>query len=94
MTQLAAQFLKEKKTCVEIALSMPDAIADIDETSDSIVPSLYVGQFARLLDLGDTSVMQLYVFKNIYQPFLLFHLEVAFSTHFLRLCFYLNSQSG
>ncbi|XP_071712167.1 uncharacterized protein [Rutidosis leptorrhynchoides] len=57
--QVAAQFLKEKMTCVEIALSMPDAIADIDDTSDSIVPSLYVGQFARLLDLGDTSVMQL-----------------------------------
>nr|XP_043615087.1 trafficking protein particle complex subunit 11 [Erigeron canadensis] len=57
--QLAAQFLKEKKICVENALSMTDAIADTDETSDSIVPSLYVGQFARLLDLGGTSVMQL-----------------------------------
>lgn len=56
--QLAAQYLKEKKICVEIALSMPDAVADTNENSDSIVPSLYVGQFARLLDLGDTSVMQ------------------------------------
>lgn len=60
MTQFAAQLLKEKMTCVQIALSAPDAIAETDESPDSIVPSLYVGQFGRLLDLGDTSVMQLY----------------------------------
>ncbi|GJX87301.1 trafficking protein particle complex subunit 11 isoform X2 [Tanacetum coccineum] len=57
--QFAAQLLKEKMTCVQIALSAPDAITETDESPDSIVPSLYVGQFARLLDLGDTSVMQL-----------------------------------
>ncbi|KAL4572642.1 hypothetical protein LXL04_019423 [Taraxacum kok-saghyz] len=57
--QLAAQYLKEKKTCVEITLSMPDSIPESDDTSDSIVPSVYIGQFVRLLDLGDTSVMQL-----------------------------------
>ncbi|KAI3515077.1 hypothetical protein L1887_13827 [Cichorium endivia] len=57
--QLAAQYLKEKKTCVEIALSIPDSIPETDDNSDSIVPSLYIGQFVRLLDLGDTSVMQL-----------------------------------
>ncbi|KAL8251541.1 hypothetical protein R6Q59_035234 [Mikania micrantha] len=55
--QLAAQFLKEKKTCVEFAVSVTPI--DTDESCDSIVPSLYVGQFARLLDLGETSVMQL-----------------------------------
>ncbi|KAD4586446.1 hypothetical protein E3N88_24047 [Mikania micrantha] len=57
MKQLAAQFLKEKKTCVEFAVSVTPI--DTDESCDSIVPSLYVGQFARLLDLGETSVMQL-----------------------------------
>ncbi|XP_023763383.1 uncharacterized protein LOC111911869 isoform X1 [Lactuca sativa] len=57
--QLAAQYLKEKKTCVEVALSMPDSIPETDDSSDSIVPSLYIGQYVRLLDLGDTSVMQL-----------------------------------
>ncbi|KVH92142.1 protein of unknown function DUF1683, C-terminal [Cynara cardunculus var. scolymus] len=56
---LAAQFLKEKKTSIEIALSMSEASSETDETSDSVVPSLYVGQFVRLLELGDTSVMQL-----------------------------------
>ncbi|KAF5791128.1 putative trafficking protein particle complex subunit 11 [Helianthus annuus] len=55
--QLAAQFLKEKKKCVESAVST--APTETDESCDSIVPSLYVGQFARLLDLGETSVMQL-----------------------------------
>ncbi|KAK1432478.1 hypothetical protein QVD17_09375 [Tagetes erecta] len=55
--QLAAQYLKEKKSCVEIAVSMMPA--ETDESCDSIVPSLYVGQYARLLDLGETSVMQL-----------------------------------
>lgn len=67
MTQLAAQYLKEKKTCVEVALSMPDSIPETDDSSDSIVPSLYIGQYVRLLDLGDTSVMQLYVFINTYK---------------------------
>ncbi|KAI3668917.1 hypothetical protein L6452_40134 [Arctium lappa] len=57
--QFAAQFLKEKKTSIEIALSMSDASSETDDTSDSVVPSLYVGQFVRLLELGDTSVMQL-----------------------------------
>ncbi|XP_076926004.1 uncharacterized protein LOC143589023 [Bidens hawaiensis] len=55
--QLAAQFLREKKKCVGTAVSMMPA--ETDDSSDSIVPSLYVGQFARLLDLGETSVMQL-----------------------------------
>lgn len=64
MTQLAAQYLKEKKSCVEIAVSMMPA--ETDESCDSIVPSLYVGQYARLLDLGETSVMQLYVTKTIF----------------------------
>ncbi|KAM0034067.1 putative trafficking protein particle complex subunit 11 [Helianthus debilis subsp. tardiflorus] len=55
--QLAAQFLKEMKKCVESAVSTTPT--ETDDSCDSIVPSLYVGQFARLLDLGETSVMQL-----------------------------------
>lgn len=54
--QLAAHFLKEKRTSLELAVSMSD---DVDRIAESVVPANYVGQFARLLEQGDAFAMQL-----------------------------------
>ncbi|XP_054821868.1 uncharacterized protein LOC129320434 isoform X1 [Prosopis cineraria] len=51
--QLAAQYLSEKRSALELAVSMSEASSEIDSTSESVVPSVYVGQFARLLEHGD-----------------------------------------
>ncbi|KAI8541025.1 hypothetical protein RHMOL_Rhmol08G0030600 [Rhododendron molle] len=56
--QLAAQYLKEKRSCLELTLSMSETATDIDSNAESVAPSVYVGQFARLLEQGDTYVMQ------------------------------------
>ncbi|KAK7846233.1 trafficking protein particle complex subunit 11 [Quercus suber] len=56
--QLAAQYLEEKRSSFEIALSMSETANEIDNSAESVVPSTYVGQFARLLEQGDTFVMQ------------------------------------
>ncbi|XP_050227586.1 uncharacterized protein LOC126677146 isoform X2 [Mercurialis annua] len=56
--QLAGQYLKEKKTSFELALAMLQTNDEIDSNSESVVPSIYVGQFARLLEQGDTFSMQ------------------------------------
>ncbi|XP_052196594.1 uncharacterized protein LOC127803957 [Diospyros lotus] len=56
--QLAAQYLKEKRSCLEVALSMSTTTNDVDGNGESVVPSVYVGQFARLLEEADTYVMQ------------------------------------
>ncbi|KAI4327874.1 hypothetical protein L6164_020285 [Bauhinia variegata] len=49
--QLAAHYLSEKRSALELVLSMSD---EIDSNAESVVPSAYVGQFARLLEQGDT----------------------------------------
>ncbi|KAA8532099.1 hypothetical protein F0562_006759 [Nyssa sinensis] len=54
--QLAAHYLKEKKSSLELALSMSEA--EIDGMAESVVPAVYVGQFARLLEQGNTFSMQ------------------------------------
>ncbi|KAK4284521.1 hypothetical protein QN277_001342 [Acacia crassicarpa] len=51
--QLAAQYLREKRSALELAVSMSEASNEIDSTSESVVPSVYVGQFSRLLEQGD-----------------------------------------
>ncbi|MED6194047.1 hypothetical protein PIB30_024814 [Stylosanthes scabra] len=50
--QLAAHYLSEKRSALELVISTTETSSDTD-TVDSVVPSTYVGQFARLLELGD-----------------------------------------
>uniref|UniRef100_A0A5B7A4W4 Putative trafficking protein particle complex subunit 11 n=1 Tax=Davidia involucrata TaxID=16924 RepID=A0A5B7A4W4_DAVIN len=56
--QLAAHYLKEKRSSLELALSMSEAANEIDSMAESVIPSVYVGQFARLLEQGDAFAMQ------------------------------------
>ncbi|KAK4791665.1 hypothetical protein SAY86_032078 [Trapa natans] len=56
--QLAATYLKKKQSSLEISLSMTDNSSEVDSSIDSVVPSTYVGQFARLLEQGDELSMQ------------------------------------
>ncbi|GAA0156773.1 hypothetical protein LIER_14182 [Lithospermum erythrorhizon] len=56
--QLAAQYLKEKSSCLEFALSMSEHNAEIDGSSESVAASAYIGQFARLLEHQDKLIMQ------------------------------------
>ncbi|KAL9245710.1 hypothetical protein vseg_019330 [Gypsophila vaccaria] len=48
--QLAAQYLIEKRSCLEVALSMWEVFNESEAAADSVIPSGYVGQFARLLE--------------------------------------------
>ncbi|PQQ15271.1 trafficking protein particle complex subunit 11 [Prunus yedoensis var. nudiflora] len=54
--QLAAHYLKEKRSSLEFAVSMSEG--EIDCSAESVVPSSYLGQFARLIEQGDAFVMQ------------------------------------
>ncbi|KAL6519640.1 hypothetical protein OROHE_017330 [Orobanche hederae] len=56
--QLAASYLKEKIICLEFALSMSEDVGPTDRSADSVVASVYHGQFARLLEREDTDMMQ------------------------------------
>ncbi|KAL8546718.1 hypothetical protein ACS0TY_006444 [Phlomoides rotata] len=56
--QLAASYLKEKNICLEFALSISEAVDPIDGSAESVVASLYVGQFSRLLEHGGAYIMQ------------------------------------
>jgi hypothetical protein len=51
--QLAAHYLKDKKSALELLLSMSEIAQEIDSSSASITPSVYVGQFAQLLEKGE-----------------------------------------
>ncbi|KAL5063542.1 hypothetical protein RYX36_025279 [Vicia faba] len=51
--QLAAHYLSEKRSALELAISMSEIPNEVDIGADSVVPSAYVGQFARLLEEGD-----------------------------------------
>ncbi|XP_061351446.1 uncharacterized protein LOC133296470 [Gastrolobium bilobum] len=51
--QLAAHYLSEKRSTLELAISMSETFNAIDSGADSVVPSVYAGQFARLLEQGD-----------------------------------------
>ncbi|CAI9110430.1 OLC1v1010446C1 [Oldenlandia corymbosa var. corymbosa] len=55
--QAAAQYLKEKSSCLELALSLSEH-ADETDDNDQSVSSVYVGQFVRLVELGEAVVMQ------------------------------------
>ncbi|GLT26933.1 hypothetical protein SLA2020_019710 [Shorea laevis] len=56
--QSAARYLKEKRGTLELALSIFETWNEIDNSVESVVPSIYVGQFARLLEQGDDLAMQ------------------------------------
>ncbi|QCD82178.1 trafficking protein particle complex subunit 11 [Vigna unguiculata] len=51
--QLAAHYLSEKRSALELAISMSETSNENDSVVESVVPSVYVGQFARLLEHGD-----------------------------------------
>ncbi|OVA00686.1 protein of unknown function DUF1683 [Macleaya cordata] len=61
--QLAAHYLREKRCCLELALSVSETAVvstgkEIRSSSESVILSAYVGQFARLLEQGDALAMQ------------------------------------
>ncbi|OMO77679.1 Tetratricopeptide-like helical [Corchorus olitorius] len=57
--QSAAQYLKEKRSALEFAVSISESFNENDDGSaESVVPSIYVGQFARLLEQGDDLATQ------------------------------------
>ncbi|KAL6506589.1 hypothetical protein OROGR_024770 [Orobanche gracilis] len=49
---------RKKKLCLEFALSMSEDVGPTDRSADSVVGSVYHGQFARLLEREDTDMMQ------------------------------------
>jgi trafficking protein particle complex subunit 11 len=52
--QLAANYLREKRCCLEqSSLSEMDLPTKITEAPDSVIPSIYIGQSARLVEEGD-----------------------------------------
>lgn len=57
MKQLAASYLKEKNISLEFALSMSEDVGPVDGSAESVVASVYLGQFSRLLEREDTYIM-------------------------------------
>ncbi|KAF7809547.1 Trafficking protein particle complex subunit 11 [Senna tora] len=51
--QLAAHNLSEKRSALELTVSMSETYDAVDSNAQSVVPSVYVGQFARLIEQGD-----------------------------------------
>lgn len=51
--QLAAHYMSEKRSALELAISMSETPNEVNSGADSVVPSAYIGQFARLLEEGD-----------------------------------------
>ncbi|MBA0579295.1 hypothetical protein E1A91_D07G201600v1 [Gossypium mustelinum] len=57
--QSAAKYLKEKRSALELTVSNSETFSENDDGSaESVVPSVYIGQFARLIEQGDDSAMQ------------------------------------
>ncbi|KAB2074974.1 hypothetical protein ES319_A07G187400v1 [Gossypium barbadense] len=57
--QSAAKYLKEKRSALELTVSNSETFSENDDGSaESVVPSIYIGQFARLLEQGDDPAMQ------------------------------------
>ncbi|XVF59909.1 hypothetical protein PTKIN_Ptkin07bG0313500 [Pterospermum kingtungense] len=57
--QSAAQYLKEKRSALELEVSISETFNENDDgNAESVVPSIYVGQFSRLLEQGDDLAMQ------------------------------------
>ena len=58
LKQVAAHYLEEKRSAFEIAVSMSETFNETDSSVESVAPSTYVGQFARLIEQEDALVMQ------------------------------------
>ncbi|XP_022926701.1 trafficking protein particle complex subunit 11 isoform X1 [Cucurbita moschata] len=56
--QLAANYLKEKRSSFELISSMYINADELEKTTESLVPSVYVGQYCRLLEQVDVTLMQ------------------------------------
>lgn len=57
--QLASHYLKEKRSCLELAISMSELFSQGENAGESVVASGYVGQFARLLEQSpDEAILQ------------------------------------
>lgn len=52
LIQLAAHYLKKKRSSLDIALSILVNANEIDGGAESVAPSTFVGQFAQLLEQG------------------------------------------
>ncbi|ONK68724.1 uncharacterized protein A4U43_C05F15240 [Asparagus officinalis] len=52
--QFAAHYLREKRNCLDASLSMGNSVGSNPE---SVMPSAFVGQFARLYEEGDSVTM-------------------------------------
>lgn len=39
-------------------MSISESLGEVDSSAESVVPSTYVGQFARLIEQGNAFVMQ------------------------------------
>jgi len=57
LKQLTAYYLKEKKNSLELAMSMSETTEEFDSNAESVIPSVYVGQFAQLIEQGDEFVL-------------------------------------
>ncbi|KAL8143322.1 hypothetical protein V2J09_016354 [Rumex salicifolius] len=51
--QLASHYLKEKRSYLELAVSLLDTTNDDNAMADSVVPSAYVGQVAQIVEEKD-----------------------------------------
>ncbi|XP_043713514.1 trafficking protein particle complex subunit 11-like isoform X2 [Telopea speciosissima] len=56
--ELAAHYMREKKYCQEVALSASETSKRIGSSSESVIQSVFIGQFARLLEQGEAFAMQ------------------------------------
>ncbi|XP_042494266.1 trafficking protein particle complex subunit 11-like isoform X2 [Macadamia integrifolia] len=56
--ELAAHYMKEKRYCQEVALSASETSKRTGSSSESVIQSDFVGQFARLLEQGEAFAMQ------------------------------------
>ncbi|KAL2905966.1 Trafficking protein particle complex subunit 11 [Bienertia sinuspersici] len=54
--QLAARYMMDKRSCLELAFSMWEVFSESSGIAESVIPSNYVGQFARLLEQGHEEV--------------------------------------
>ncbi|WOK94149.1 trafficking protein particle complex subunit 11 isoform X1 [Canna indica] len=54
--QLAASYLREKRYCLDSSLSMTDSefANSLGKVPESVLPSVFIGQSARLFEQGDT----------------------------------------
>ncbi|KAL5650073.1 hypothetical protein ACJX0J_040882, partial [Zea mays] len=52
--QLAATYMREKRYAIECSSSMANLTTEVNGVPESVMPSVYVGQYVRLFEQGDT----------------------------------------